>query len=466
MTTYDLAIIGSGPAGISAALTAASLGLSTVLLDEQPRAGGQIYRNVERVDPQVASVLGPDYLHGRELVARLARSRVDVRHGTLVWDMAPDKTITALQNGRSMQIQAAQVIAATGAMERASPIPGWTLPGVMNAGAAQIALKGAGSVPSGRVVLAGGGPLLLLVACQLLEAGAQVVGVVETSPAANRRAAMRHLGTVWRAPGPLFKGLRMMNTLRAAKVPWFVQATGLAAHGQEQVRSLGFDAGGESHTLDCDVLLLHHGVVPNTQMTRLLRVEHRWDEPQLAWQPVTDAWGETSLAGFRIAGDGAAISGALAAEASGAIAAIGAAHALGRLSDAQRDAHAKPVRRALASQLHIRPFLDALYRPPDWINLPADDTVVCRCEEVTAGQVREMARMGCRGPNQTKFFSRCGMGPCQGRMCGLTVTQILAQELKMAPAQVGAYRIRAPLKPIPLSSVAVMATLYESEENS
>ena len=410
-------------------------------------------------------MLGPDYLHGRGLVERLARSGIDVRHGASVWDLAPDKTITALQDGRSFQFQPAQVIAATGAMERASPIPGWTLPGVMNAGAAQIALKGAGSVPTGRVVLAGGGPLLLLVACQLLEAGAKVAGIVETSPAANRRAAIRHLGTAVRAPGPLLKGLRMVSTLRAAKVPWFVNATGLAAHGLDRVQQLGFDAGGEAHTLDCDVLLLHHGVVPNTQMTRLLRVDHRWDDRQLAWQPVIDAWGQTSLAGFRIAGDGAAIAGALAAEASGEIAAIGAAHALGRLSDAERDAHAKPARRALASQMHIRPFLDALYRPPDWINLPADGTVVCRCEEVTAGQVREMARLGCKGPNQTKFFSRCGMGPCQGRMCGLTVTQILAHELKATPVQVGAYRIRAPLKPIPLASLAAMATLYETQEN-
>ena len=466
MTSHDLVIIGSGPAGISAALTASSLGLSAVLLDEQPRAGGQIYRNVDRVDPQVAAVLGSDYLHGRVLMGPLANSGVDVRYGTLVWDVAPDKTITALQAGRSFQMRAEQVIAATGAMERASPIPGWTLPGVMNAGAAQIALKSAGSVPSGRVVLAGGGPLLLLVACQLLEAGAYVAGIVETSPGANTWTAMRHFAAACRSPGPLFKGLRMLRALRAAKLPWFTKATKLVAQGSDRVSTLKFDAGGENHALDCDVLLLHHGVVPNTQMTRLLRVDHVWDDRQLAWHPVTDAWGQTSLAGFRIAGDGANIAGAVAAEASGAIAAIGAAYALGRLTDAQRDLHAKPARRTLAKQMRIRPFLDALYRPPQWINTPSDDTVVCRCEEVTAGQVREMARLGCRGPNQTKFFSRCGMGPCQGRMCGLAVTQILAVELKLPPAQVGAYRIRAPLKPIALASLAAMAADNTTKEQT
>ena len=137
-----------------------------------------------------------------------------------------------------------------------------------------------------------------------------------------------------------------------------------------------------------------------------------------------------------------------------------------RLSDAQRDVRAQPARRALEKQMHIRPFLDALYRPPEWINTPTDDAIVCRCEEVTAGQVREMARLGCRGPNQTKFFSRCGMGPCQGRMCGLAVTQILAAELKVSPTQVGAYRIRAPLKPIPLASLAAMAADNITEEQT
>jgi len=135
---------------------------------------------------------------------------------------------------------------------------------------------------------------------------------------------------------------------------------------------------------------------------------------------------------------------------------LGAAHAIGRLSLAERDARAQPAIKALKQQLHIRPFLDALYRPPEWINTPADDTMVCRCEEVTAGRVREMARLGCQGPNQTKFFSRCGMGPCQGRMCGATVSQILAKELGKPVAEIGAYRIRAPLKPVPMASLAAL----------
>jgi NADPH-dependent 2,4-dienoyl-CoA reductase/sulfur reductase-like enzyme len=452
--THDLIIIGAGPAGMAAACTAASLGLKTLLLDEQPSAGGQIYRNVSRAEANVAALLGPEYSHGLSLAGQLAQSGVDVRHGALVWDVARDLTVTALQDGRSFQVRAPQLIAATGAMERASPIPGWTLPGVLNAGAAQIALKSAASIPSGPVVLAGGGPLLLLVACQLVDAGTEVAGIVETSPSANRLAALRHLPAALTVPAYLLKGLRMMWRLRSAGILHFTQATDLAVEGNGQAEALRFASSGRVHRIAAGVVLLHHGVVPNTQLSRLLRVEHDWDNPQLAWRPRVDAWGQTPLAGFRIAGDSTSIAGALAAEASGAIAAIGAAHAMGRLSDTERDQRAAPAQRALAKQLRIRPFLDAMYRPPEWINTPADETIVCRCEEVTAGRIREMARIGCQGPNQTKFFSRCGMGPCQGRVCGLGVTQILARELGKAPADVGAYRIRSPLKPVPMSSLA------------
>jgi len=455
--THDLIVIGAGPAGMAAAFTATSLGLKTVLLDEQPGAGGQIYQNVTRVDANVAALLGPDYMRGRTLADQLIRPGTELRQGALVWDVARDLTVTALQDNRSFQLRAPQLIAATGAMERASPLPGWTLPGVLNAGATQIALKRAAAVPSVPVVLAGAGPLLLLVGCQLLDAGVVVAGIVETSPSTNRAAALRHLPAALAAPGYLLKGLRMMRRLRRARIPWFTQATDLAVEGKTQAEALRFLAGGRLRRIDAGVVLLHHGVVPNTQLSRLLRVEHDWDDAQLAWSPRVNAWGETSLAGFRIAGDGTSIAGALAAEASGALAAIDAAHAMQRLSDSERAQRAAPLTRALARQLRIRPFLDALYRPPEWINAPADETVVCRCEEVTAGRVREMARLGCQGPNQTKFFSRCGMGPCQGRVCGLGVTQILARELGKPPAEVGAYRIRAPLKPVPMSSLAALA---------
>lgn len=455
--THDVIVIGAGPAGMSAALTASSYGLKTILLDEQPSPGGQIYRNITRAPGSVAALLGPDYRYGAKLTEQLIRSDVELVSGAMVWDVARDLTVTAQREGKSFQARAPQLIAATGAMERPSPIPGWTLPGVLNAGAAQIALKSAGSIPRGRIVLAGSGPLLLLVACQLLEAGAALAGIVETSPTVNRLRALRYLPAAAGAPGYLAKGLRMLRRLDRAGVPRFHAADRVRIEGDEKLRALAFTAKGLERRLAADVVLLHHGVVPNTQLSRLLGVDHDWDPVQLAWHPRVDAWSETSLPGFRIAGDGSAIAGALAAQYRGALAALGAARDLGRLRATDCERHAVRLRRSLKRQLRIRPFLDALYRPPDWLAAPDDETLVCRCEEVMAGQIRDMARLGCQGPNQTKFFTRCGMGPCQGRMCGLTVTQILSAELGKPPQEIGAYHIRSPLKPIPMASIAALA---------
>lgn len=457
MLSYDIAIIGAGPAGIGAALTAASCGLKAVVLDEQPRPGGQIYRNVTGAPRSVSAVLGPDYLYGETLVRTLIESAVEHRFATLVWDVARDLTISAQQQGRSFRLKARQVISATGAIERPSPMPGWTLPGVLTAGAAQIALKTAGSLPAGRVVLAGGGPLLLLVACQLLDAGAQVTGIVDTTPVENRWGALKHFPSAVGAPAYLLKGLRMLQRLRRSSVPTFSRARNLELSGSEHVTGLQFAHAGAMRQIEADVVLLHHGIVPNTQLSRLLRVDHDWDPIQSAWCPRVDAWHETSHPGFRIAGDGASIVGARAAEATGILAALGAARALGRLSQDEAERRAAPVRRMLTQHLRVRPFLNALYRPPDWILDPADDTVICRCEEITAGRVREVVRLGCKGPNQVKFFTRCGMGPCQGRLCGLTVTQILSAALQIEPEEIGAYRVRPPLKPISLTSLAALA---------
>ncbi len=457
--THDLIIIGGGPAGMAAALLASDLGLKTVLIDEQPRSGGQIYRNISRIPRQIEHLLGPDYTYGRKLASKLENARIDCRFGASVWDISHDLTVSAIEGNRGFQLRAPQLLLATGAMERASPIPGWTLPGVLNAGAAQIAMKSSSSVPSGRIVLAGGGPLLLLVACQLLDAGTSIVAIVETSPISNWLRALPHLPGALRAPKLLAKGLGMILRLKRERIPWYTSASALSIVGDDRVRGVRFSAGGREYAIEAESVLLHHGVVPNTQISRMLHLEHVWNEAQFAWQPQLDVFGQTSRAGVWIAGDGGGIAGALSAEASGEIAALGAAHSLARLSREDRDQLAKARRRTLCAQGRIRPFLDALYRPPEWVTAPAGDTLVCRCEEVTADQIAAMVQLGCLGPNQTKFFSRCGMGPCQGRLCGLTVTGILARERGVEPVEVGAYTVRSPLKPVPLGVIAQTQTL-------
>lgn len=451
---YDLAVVGAGPAGLAAATTGAEQGLRTVVIDEQASPGGQIYRGLERSPLAEPGFLGPDYQRGAVLLERFRAQDVEIIDRSSVWQVTPECEVAVTREDRVRFLRARRVLIATGAQERPCPIPGWTLPGVMAAGAGQILMKAAALVPDGRVVLAGAGPLLWLVAWQYVRAGAHVVAMLETVTNTARRAALRHLPRAIGAPDYLIKGIELMRTVRRAGVRHVTTVTGLRALGDENVKAVAYCNGGTWRELTCDLLLLHQGVVPNLQITRALGCAHDWDQAQLCWRPRLDAWGNSSLPGIAVAGDGGGIVGAIAAEKRGELAGLEAAHRLGTLSAAKRDRLAKPLQAEIRRHTRIRPFLDALYRPAAVFRSPPDETIVCRCEEVTAGEVRHLADLGCQGPNQTKAFSRCGMGPCQGRMCSLTVSEVLAEALSRPVEKVGAYRVRPPIKPVTLGALA------------
>lgn len=450
---YDLAVIGAGPAGLAAATLAATRGLSTVLLDEQPAAGGQIYRAITNNPVGNPSVLGPDYWHGADLIGPFRDSGATHLPGSTVWSVSRDLEIGLSRDGAARLLPVKHVLLATGALERPFPIPGWTLPGVMGAGAAQILLKTSGLVASGEVVLAGSGPLLWLLAWQYRRAGARIAAILDTTPRENWRAAWPHLGGFLRS-NYVAKGVKLLFDVRRS-VKVYGNVTDLRAEGDGRVRSVVFRQGdGAEQRLAADTLLLHQGVIPNINLANATGCAQRWDEAQRCWVPTVDDWGATSVEGVSIAGDGAGIGGALAAEHQGRLAALDALLRLGRLDRAERDREAVAHRAALDTARQGRQFLDLLYGPAKPFRVPADDTIVCRCEEVTAGQVREAVALGCAGPNQTKSFLRCGMGPCQGRLCGPTVTEVIADARGVSPAEVGYYRLRPPVKPITLAELA------------
>jgi NADPH-dependent 2,4-dienoyl-CoA reductase/sulfur reductase-like enzyme len=446
----DLVVIGAGPAGMAAALAAQRRGLDVLLLDEQPQVGGQIYRSITQTDAQRERILGADYVYGKSLAEQVRASGLTHWAGASVWQIDPDKTVHVLRNDRTTRIETKSLVIATGAMERPFPVPGWTLPGVMTAGAGQILLKNAAVVPQVPVVLAGCGPLLYLLAAQYLRAGVEIRAVLDTSAGTDWRLAIRHASSLLAGWGYVRKGLGLLREIKSAGIPFFTDVGGLRIEGEDAVRQVRFTSAGHSQQIDCELVLLHQGVVPNTQVSWSLRAEHHWDDEQLCWLPVLDSWGQTSLPGIYIAGDGAGIGGALVAEMQGALAGIGVANSLG-FGTSEDGAQ---QRAQIAQHLRIRPFLNQQYRPKDEFRIPADEVVVCRCEEVTAGAIREQVQLGCVGPNQTKSFSRCGMGPCQGRQCGLTVTEIIAKEANLPPQEVGYYRIRPPLKSLSLAQLA------------
>lgn len=454
---HDVILLGAGPAGMAAAHEVAQSGLAALLVDEQARPGGQIYRDVDRVAPLRGALLGRDYTAGLELTGQLAHPGITHVAGATVWQIQ-DQTRVAYSVGDSAHIATGRrLLIATGALERPMPLPGWTLPGVMTAGAAQILLKQSGIVAR-RAVLAGSGPLLYLVAAQMLRAGSPPLALVETQSSADLAAAMRQLPGALRGWRYLVKGLGLLAALKRAGVRRYPAASGIAIEAADDgtARSIRFQWRGKTHAIEADSFLLHHGVVPNTQTARSMGLDHRWAAQQAAFVPVLDDWGRSSQDRVFVAGDGAGIGGAGAAALAGRLAGLQISHDLGALSSADRDRRAAPIRRALAAERAARPFIDRAYPPYDAALLPADETIICRCEEVTAGDIRRYAKMGCDGPNQTKAFGRPGMGPCQGRFCGLTVTQLLSQAHGRPASETGYYRIRPPLKPVTLGEIAAL----------
>jgi NADPH-dependent 2,4-dienoyl-CoA reductase/sulfur reductase-like enzyme len=255
--------------------------------------------------------------------------------------------------------------------------------------------------------------------------------------------------------------MKLVRKVRA-HVPIMRHVDAIAAEGSGRVERVRYRTGGREAVVAADLLLLHQGVVPNINLANAIGCEQEWDERLHCFVPRLDAWGGSSMPGIWIAGDGGGIQGARAAEQRGRIAALSVANALGRIDASRRDSLARPYQRSLAQEIAGRRFFDTLFAPPQQFRIPTGDTIACRCEEVTAQQVRDAVAIGCPGPNQMKAFLRCGMGPCQGRMCGLTVVDLIADARGVHPRDVGYYRLRFPVKPLTLGE---FATLPQTEKS-
>jgi NADPH-dependent 2,4-dienoyl-CoA reductase/sulfur reductase-like enzyme len=441
-----IAIIGAGPAGIRAAQTLVAHGVYPVLLDEAARGGGQIYRrqpaNFTRTPAQLYGFEAPKASALHQTVDEL-RERIDYRPDTLVWN-AEAGQLDTLHEGRVARLTYARLIVATGATDRILPVPGWTLPGVYSLGAAQIALKFQGCAIGERVVFAGSGPLLYLVAYQYAKAGAHVVAVLDSSPLS---AQARALPGLLAQPATLAKGLYYRAWLTAHGVAVHQGASLSRIDGERRVQALFWQNRTGRHRLDCDAVAFAHGLRSETQLADLLGCEFAWNPLNRAWLPQRDRAGRSSSPDIYLAGDGAGIMGADAAEMAGERAALALLEDLGYQVDPQRCAQ---LEQSLQRIGRFRQGLERAFAfPEDWADRASDDLMICRCEEVSAGDIRQVVGEGHWEINRVKAHCRVGMGRCQGRMCGAAAAEIIARESGRNVHEIGRLRAQAPVKPVP-----------------
>jgi bacterioferritin-associated ferredoxin len=309
-------------------------------------------------------------------------------------------------------------------------------------------------------VLAGTGPLLYLYANQLLGAGVTPQAILDTRPSVSWGTYLSGLNALLACPGAMIQGIRWMHGVKR-QVEVASHVTDLRAKGDDRLRSVSYRSGWCSYDVATALLLVHDGVIPNTWLSMSAGIAHRFDSLQGCWVPDIRGVGLTSRDSISMVGDVVGIAGAEVAMLQGERVADEVLGQLNGIGSAQP--LSEPA--VLSRQRRLRRFLDRYFPPTSQFQLPPDDdTIVCRCEEVTAGEIRGVAARGCMGPNQAKAFTRCGMGPCMGRKCAATVSQLMAQAHDMSVGDIGHYRIRPPIRPITVGQLADMPIRRESSD--
>ena len=457
MSALQSVIVGAGPAGIRAAQTLVAHGMRPVVVDEAPRWGGQIYRQPPPGFSRTKQTLYGFEAGRADAVHRAMAGildRVDYRPDTLVWN-AEGGQLDLLSQGHMSTLPYGQIIVATGATDRILPFAGWTLPGVYALGAAQVALKYQGCAIGSRVVIAGTGPLLYLVAYQYAKAGANVVAVLDTASFWSKAAAAP---AMLRQPALFAKGVYYLGWLRVHGVSVHQGVRLLGAEGaadNSRVSAMRWRRSGIEHAVECDAIGFGYSLRSETQLADLLGCRFAYDTLQRQALPERDAAGRSSVPGVYLAGDGAGIMGADAAEWAGESAALALLADAGHALNADSSRRAAQLQTRLAGTAAFRTGLERAFPfPQDWAANAPDDLVICRCEDITAGQLRQCVEAtGAREINRLKALTRVGMGRCQGRTCGVAAAEILAHACKTGPDAVGRLRGQAPIKPLAFSAV-------------
>jgi len=463
---------------MAAAIEASRAGARVTIVEEGAGVGGQIHRHppahfaATHATPAPARAAAPSPGHARGDALRQALARADVTIVTraTVWDASPSH-LAFERDGEAHLLACERLVLAAGAYDRCLPFPGWTLPGVITAGAAQVMVRGFAVAPGRRALVAGTGPLLLPTVASLLAAGTTVVAVVE----ANGKGARLRAGLgMLRSRSRLREAFHYLQVLDQHGVDFRTGWALVRADGEQAVTSAtiaridraGRIRAGSEQSLQVDVVCTGYGLLPSIELARLLGCAMH-DLPVRGGQvPAHDADMQTSVEGVHVAGEIAGIGGADVAEAEGTIAGIAAARSLG-LSAPDAEARLRAARRQRARERRVSDALLAAFSvPPALHDLADDDTIVCRCEDVTLRQLRAAAAVFGSDLRSLKMGSRAGMGPCQGRICQPAVWALARRQLGGDEATLPLPSVRAPVKPVRVTTMLATDALRSAGQGA
>jgi hydrogen cyanide synthase HcnB len=465
MKEVELVIIGGGPAGMAAAIEAAGKGVSVALVDESRSLGGKVLKSQED---------GLQIDHTDEIEARIARQllydfeqvedKIEVYLQAEVWGIDNQKTVQLYcenaAGAHSKSIRAQKLIIAVGALERTVPFPGWTLPGVFTVGGLNSLIK-KGVIAGEKFVVAGSGLLQLVLAQNLIKAGATISALVEAASMKDVIASSAQLlsGVGWQR---LKQGLQYLRAIRSHKIPIFSSHVVAKANGDQAVNGVVItqvDANwkpipGTEKDLAADTLAVGYGLIPSNELTRLCGCRHDYDDRLGYWKIQHKSRMETSVAGIFVAGDDTRIKGYAAAIDEGRIAGIEACVQLGKTSKDQADKSIRTLEHKLQRATRFARAIDGISSPkPGLLDVISDDTVVCRCEEVTFSEIHTAVTNGAADINDIKRRTRSGMGHCQGRYCGQVINELLWKLAGYAGNR-EYFTPRIPAKSVPFGALA------------
>ena len=461
--SHDLLVIGGGPAGLSAALKSSKHGVKTAIIEERITLGGQIFKRlgVGFKGPSAAS-LGKDYARGAELISAIEKSNVEVFDSTQVVSIEDSIVYTTHPIFGTRAFKYKNLIIAPGAYDRPVVFPGWTLPGVMTAGAVQTLVKTQQLSPGKKILFAGSGPLALAFSAQLLELGAPVCKVLESSHPPRLSELLRLTASLSGNWNLISDAIRYRSILLKKSIPFKYRRLVVKAEGQGRVESVTHckvdqewrPIKGTEEVESVDLLCVGYGFFPSHEIFRFLGCSFVYDENQGGFKVEKDQWGETSVPGIFAAGDGTGVTGSYSAIAQGALAGLKVAFLHGNLNELQLRDLANSYIRELSNRNRFQKALNHMFDVrPGIYELADDQTIVCRCESVKKSGIDSVIE-STSDISVVKAYTRAGMGLCQGRNCQRQIAAMISKRHALPFSEIPFATPRFPFKPVEIGLIA------------